>query len=652
MTLSLPEIIRVLLPNGAVKKLPLEEYVRGVVTAALPADAPLEAMKAQAVAARTFGASTRRHIERGADVCTLRHCQVWKEAASAAAGRAAGATRGIVALHNGRLIDAYYFDHCDGNTRDATGMLIQAPSYLHSVACACGFATLKGHGIGMCQRGALVMARFGDTFEVILKHYYTGIMLERAGVMPTAPTPVTRPLASQKSPTDFTDSRGDQGSTAESKIPSVAPAMSRGIGEIEGEVARGDLGPGTVQEGAESRRGGKREAAETAQQSGPSEEAGTRVESVEQSTETTVVHLPLTPELEAPPPAQVLEAAPAPVVELHPAPVEETLPAPVVELLPELVEEPPTAPVVEGPPMPIAELPPAPSTRVQASKSKATKRAAKTRKPARTTKPRRSKKTTSTPRRAPRQHGKGKKKEPGTSLETPAEVEEATTAGQVAETPEAPATRFETVLPISPAEASAVGKLSEPAGAATLPPSPDAVVMTGEFSWYPVAEEVTSEADKLEAEMLDETLDALAAIIPPVEDLGRLPPAPETMPEEMPFFAVAEVPEELPTPVPPPPLLEEEFGEAPSTGPVPEVLIDHLPGPRMIAGDLSKPGIIITIRDADGHAVVTVSGAAPHHGAGGFEAPLAGDGTYAVSFNHHALQVNLEDETVFICCTA
>ena len=199
MAPSIPETIRVLLPGGVVRRLPLEEYVRGVVAAALPADAHLEALKAQAVAARTFGAITRRHIERGSDVCTLRHCQVWKDAATASALKAVDETRGIVAVHNGRLIDAYYFEHCDGNTRDATGILIQVPPYLQSVSCPCGFATLKGHGIGMCQRGAQVMARFGDTYDVILKHYFNGITLDRAGVIsvPVPEPPLSSPTATR-----------------------------------------------------------------------------------------------------------------------------------------------------------------------------------------------------------------------------------------------------------------------------------------------------------------------------------------------------------------------------------------------------------------------------------------------------------------------
>ena len=36
-----------------------------------------------------------------------------------------------------------------------------------------------GHGVGMCQEGAIGMARRGHPYEQILKHYYPGIRLDR-----------------------------------------------------------------------------------------------------------------------------------------------------------------------------------------------------------------------------------------------------------------------------------------------------------------------------------------------------------------------------------------------------------------------------------------------------------------------------------------
>jgi stage II sporulation protein D len=36
-----------------------------------------------------------------------------------------------------------------------------------------------GHGVGLCQNGAYGLARAGLRFDRILRHYYTGIEIER-----------------------------------------------------------------------------------------------------------------------------------------------------------------------------------------------------------------------------------------------------------------------------------------------------------------------------------------------------------------------------------------------------------------------------------------------------------------------------------------
>ena len=96
MRVSIPTKIRVLQPDDSVREIDLEDYTRGVTSAALPADTPLEAFKAQAVAARTFGVVTQRHAEKQADVCTTRHCQIWLDSAISQVARAVDETRAIV----------------------------------------------------------------------------------------------------------------------------------------------------------------------------------------------------------------------------------------------------------------------------------------------------------------------------------------------------------------------------------------------------------------------------------------------------------------------------------------------------------------------------------------------------------------------------
>ena len=191
LTVTLPTSIRVLMPTGEVEEMKLETYLAGVVAAEIGANVPLEALKAQAVASRTYVASTRRHREYNADVCTTGHCQKWKRVDPVSAPevfRALSETWGMIATHDDKLIDAFFFEHCDGRTRNSEEMLMPAMPYLRGVDCSCGFLTLKGHGVGMCKRGAIVMARRGASFQQILQHYYRGVaVINTAREAPVAP---------------------------------------------------------------------------------------------------------------------------------------------------------------------------------------------------------------------------------------------------------------------------------------------------------------------------------------------------------------------------------------------------------------------------------------------------------------------------------
>ncbi|MGE5262966.1 MAG: SpoIID/LytB domain-containing protein, partial [Acidobacteriota bacterium] len=198
MGVVVPGLIRVLMPNGQVVVMKLETYLAGVVACEIGANGPLEALKAQAVASRTYAASAHRHPELGADVCTAAHCQEWKRVDPIVAPevfRAVSETWGIVAIHEGKLIDAFFFEHCDGHTRSSEDVLMPAVPYLQGVECQCGFVALKGHGVGLCQRGAIVMARRGRTFEQILSHYYHGVVVIHTAIesgQKPAPRPIPR----------------------------------------------------------------------------------------------------------------------------------------------------------------------------------------------------------------------------------------------------------------------------------------------------------------------------------------------------------------------------------------------------------------------------------------------------------------------------
>ncbi|MCD7803433.1 MAG: stage II sporulation protein D [Clostridiales bacterium] len=76
-----PETLTVLLPDGTVEEMGLEDYLWGVVAAEMPAAFESEALKAQAVAARTYTcyqAAREKAAHPEADVCTdYSCCQAW-----------------------------------------------------------------------------------------------------------------------------------------------------------------------------------------------------------------------------------------------------------------------------------------------------------------------------------------------------------------------------------------------------------------------------------------------------------------------------------------------------------------------------------------------------------------------------------------------
>ncbi len=125
-----------------VNVLPLEEYLRGVVPKELPPESfgELEALKAQAVAARTYATRNRgRFRDRGYDICATPACQVYggREAEHPLSDRAVAETIGLVAFHEGRPINALYTSTCGGSTEDGVNLFPADPApYLKGVACA------------------------------------------------------------------------------------------------------------------------------------------------------------------------------------------------------------------------------------------------------------------------------------------------------------------------------------------------------------------------------------------------------------------------------------------------------------------------------------------------------------------------------------
>jgi len=128
-----------------------EEYIQGVLMAEMPADFELEALKAQAVAARTYMAERMTHHSEnthpaGADVCTdFAHCQAyisveeaktkWGKNASLylkKCKKAVAETEGIIAVFNNEPIKAVFHSVSGGMTENASDVWGEAVSYLVS----------------------------------------------------------------------------------------------------------------------------------------------------------------------------------------------------------------------------------------------------------------------------------------------------------------------------------------------------------------------------------------------------------------------------------------------------------------------------------------------------------------------------------------
>ena len=219
----------------------LETAVASVVQAETAPGTSLEALKAQAVAARSYFVAGRgRH--RDFDFCDLTHCQFLREPPppESPAAVATRATRGLLLAWRRAPFAAMFTRSCAGRTRTPAelGMPIRDYPYF-AVECAycrknparwsrrvstedaarllgkgeagrlavdrrLGWHAVpsndftartddgrvllegagQGHGIGLCQRGAQAMAEAGAGFRQILEHYYPNAAIVRADKPP------------------------------------------------------------------------------------------------------------------------------------------------------------------------------------------------------------------------------------------------------------------------------------------------------------------------------------------------------------------------------------------------------------------------------------------------------------------------------------
>jgi stage II sporulation protein D len=128
--------------EGRVQEMPFEEYVAGVVGGEIKNDWPMEAIKAQAIIARTFvlkfikdkGQSKYGNAHISTDI---EEAQAWnKEAVNDRIRRAVNETRGQVMVYDGDYVNAWFHSNAGGKTATAVEGLAYKegnPPYIQAV---------------------------------------------------------------------------------------------------------------------------------------------------------------------------------------------------------------------------------------------------------------------------------------------------------------------------------------------------------------------------------------------------------------------------------------------------------------------------------------------------------------------------------------
>lgn len=101
--------------------LPPNDYISCVVSREMSRSWPLEALKAQAVSARTYyEINLGRHDTYGFDICSTTHCQAYygMSETDQRTAQAAAETAGLRAWYDGKPAQTYYFSSSGGGTED------------------------------------------------------------------------------------------------------------------------------------------------------------------------------------------------------------------------------------------------------------------------------------------------------------------------------------------------------------------------------------------------------------------------------------------------------------------------------------------------------------------------------------------------------
>lgn len=157
----------------------LEDYLVGVVSSEVPAKWPLESLKAQAVAARTYALARSQGRAKepwDLDDTTASQAYAGAHVENEPAARAVRQTAGKVLFFGGKLAETYFHSNCGGRTADAGRVWSGSSPYLRGVAC------------GFCNNGK------HHAWEATLDCAEAGRKLAAAGLAPKGDLTGIEPL--------------------------------------------------------------------------------------------------------------------------------------------------------------------------------------------------------------------------------------------------------------------------------------------------------------------------------------------------------------------------------------------------------------------------------------------------------------------------
>lgn len=179
----------------AVNVVPLEEYLYGVVPAEMPASYEQEALKAQAVAARTYAMTKLgAHTGSGYQLCDTTACQVYKgySGEMASATKAVNATAGEVLCYHGEPIEAVFSASSGGYTENSEDVWNTAVPYLRAVPEIAEYDNNSWtRTLTLSELNALLAAKgekIGSAKDIVITKLSTGGRVQEMQIVGTSGT--------------------------------------------------------------------------------------------------------------------------------------------------------------------------------------------------------------------------------------------------------------------------------------------------------------------------------------------------------------------------------------------------------------------------------------------------------------------------------